>query len=47
MTKEQITLTLEREQIEYIQKLAIPFEGNISMAARKILIEHKEGWGEE
>lgn len=39
--KEQITLTAEKEYIKYVNDLAKDqFEGNTSMAFRKIVAEH-------
>lgn len=41
MTKVQMTLTVEKEHQKYIQDLAKSlFEGNESMAIRKIIAEH-------
>lgn len=43
MTKKQITVTLEPAYIKYVQDLAAAeFEGNASMAFRKIIAEHSK-----
>lgn len=41
MTKKQITLTLIEDAVKYLTDLAnAQFEGNVSMAAGKVIAEH-------
>lgn len=43
MPKVQITVTLEQEHLDYVTTMAeTMFEGNESMAFRKIISEHKQ-----
>ena len=43
MTKTQITITVEGEHLSYLRTLAKDeFEGNNSMAIRKIINDHQE-----
>ena len=44
--KDQITVTLEPEHIKYVKALAVAkYEGNDSMAFRKIIADHSEWIG--